>query len=118
MWLMGRNVKQTLFAVPMTCQSCVKEVSDSLYKLKGISKVEAHLQDQLVSVEGTGMSAPFRWKTPADTHAIGMLRCVRAASEILSRLTFAACSSAVCHSRGYPSHRERRHTARIWGIKQ
>ncbi|CCF35182.1 heavy-metal-associated domain-containing protein [Colletotrichum higginsianum] len=44
---------QTVFAVPMTCDSCVKDVSDSLYKLGGITKVEANLEDQLLSVEGT-----------------------------------------------------------------
>lgn len=48
---------QTLFAVPMTCAGCVKEVSESLYKLKGITKVEANLKDQLVSIEGTGTAA-------------------------------------------------------------
>ncbi|KAM0323281.1 hypothetical protein ACHAQA_008872 [Verticillium albo-atrum] len=37
----------------MTCDSCVKAVSDSLFQLKGITKVDANLQDQLVSVEGT-----------------------------------------------------------------
>jgi copper chaperone CopZ len=45
---------QTLFAVPMTCESCVKDVSGSLYELNGIQKVEANLKDQLVSIEGTG----------------------------------------------------------------
>ncbi|KAL3426950.1 heavy-metal-associated domain-containing protein [Phlyctema vagabunda] len=44
---------QTLFAVPMTCESCVKDISGSLYKLSGIQKVEANLKDQLVSIEGT-----------------------------------------------------------------
>ncbi|KAG8161529.1 hypothetical protein KVR01_008516 [Diaporthe batatas] len=44
---------EALFAVPMTCESCVKDVSDSLYKVAGISKVEANLKDQLVRVEGT-----------------------------------------------------------------
>jgi len=44
---------QTVFAVPMTCESCVKDVSGSLFKLNGISKVEANLKDQLVSIEGT-----------------------------------------------------------------
>jgi copper chaperone CopZ len=47
---------QTLFAVPMTCESCVKDISGSLYKLGGIQKVEANLKDQLVSIEGTGSS--------------------------------------------------------------
>ncbi|KAI1464765.1 Cu,Zn superoxide dismutase-like protein [Daldinia caldariorum] len=44
---------QTLFAVPMTCDGCVKDVSDALYKLGGITKVEADLEKQLISVEGT-----------------------------------------------------------------
>lgn len=47
--------KQTLFAVPMTCDGCAKDVSGALYKLDGISKVEANWKDQLVKVEGTGM---------------------------------------------------------------
>lgn len=38
----------------MSCESCVKDISDSLYKLDGISKVEANLKEQLVRVEGTG----------------------------------------------------------------
>lgn len=49
--------QQALFAVPMTCEGCVKDVSDSLYKVDGISKVEANLKEQLVRVEGTGMSS-------------------------------------------------------------
>jgi len=44
---------QTLFAVPMTCESCVKDISTSLHKLSGIQKIEANLKDQLVSIEGT-----------------------------------------------------------------
>jgi len=44
---------QTLFAVPMTCESCIKDISGSLYKLSGIQKVEANLKEQLVSIEGT-----------------------------------------------------------------
>ena len=39
----------------MTCDSCVKDVSDSLYQLAGVSQVKASLQAQLVTVEGTGM---------------------------------------------------------------
>lgn len=46
--------KQTLFAVPLSCDGCVKSVSDSIYKLDGISKVEGNLTDQLISVEGSG----------------------------------------------------------------
>lgn len=38
----------------MRCDACVKDVSDTLYKLQGITKVDANLKDQLVLVEGTG----------------------------------------------------------------
>ncbi|KAL2136342.1 hypothetical protein VTI74DRAFT_4174 [Chaetomium olivicolor] len=44
---------QTLFAVPMTCDGCAKDVTSALHKLPGITKVEANVADQLVSVEGT-----------------------------------------------------------------
>ncbi|ORY02954.1 superoxide dismutase copper chaperone-like protein, partial [Clohesyomyces aquaticus] len=44
---------ETTFAVPLTCESCIQDVSGSLYKLSGINKVTANLQDQLVSIEGT-----------------------------------------------------------------
>ncbi|KAI0392307.1 heavy-metal-associated domain-containing protein [Xylariaceae sp. FL0594] len=44
---------ETLFAVHMTCDSCVKSVSDALYSLEGITEVNANLKDQLVAVKGT-----------------------------------------------------------------
>ncbi|TQV91869.1 heavy-metal-associated domain-containing protein [Cordyceps javanica] len=44
---------QTLFAVPLSCEGCVKSVSDALYRLGGITKVEGNVQDQLVAVEGS-----------------------------------------------------------------
>ncbi|OKL62449.1 hypothetical protein UA08_02578 [Talaromyces atroroseus] len=44
---------QTTFAVPMTCDGCVQDISGSIKKLSGITKVEARLQEQLVVVEGT-----------------------------------------------------------------
>lgn len=40
----------------MTCESCIKDITGSLYKLSGIQKVDANLKDQLVSIEGTGSS--------------------------------------------------------------
>jgi len=43
---------QSIFAVPLSCESCIKDVSGSLYKLDGIHKVEANLKDQLVFIEG------------------------------------------------------------------
>lgn len=57
------GMTQTVFAVPMTCDSCVKDVSETLYKLQGIKKVEANLKDQLVSIEGTGTESR---QTPTD----------------------------------------------------
>ncbi|KAK4235251.1 superoxide dismutase [Achaetomium macrosporum] len=44
---------QTLFAVPMTCDGCAKDITGALYKLPGINKVEVNVKDQLVSIEGT-----------------------------------------------------------------
>ncbi|KAK6851758.1 heavy-metal-associated domain-containing protein [Apiospora arundinis] len=44
---------QTLFNVHMTCDDCIKAVSDSLYSLDGVTKVDADLKEQLVTVEGT-----------------------------------------------------------------
>ncbi|KKK23062.1 hypothetical protein P175DRAFT_0517957 [Aspergillus ochraceoroseus IBT 24754] len=44
---------QTTFAVPMDCESCVKDVSQALNQLEGIHKVDANVKDQLVLVEGT-----------------------------------------------------------------
>lgn len=38
----------------MKCDSCVKDVSEAVHKLGGITKVEASLADQLVVIEGTG----------------------------------------------------------------
>jgi copper chaperone CopZ len=43
----------------MTCDGCVKAVSESLFKLGGITKVDADLAGQLVSVEGTGTLKDF-----------------------------------------------------------
>lgn len=50
--------RQTLFAVPLSCDGCVKSVSDALYSLGGITKVEGNLKDQLISVEGSGTFRP------------------------------------------------------------
>ncbi|EKG20574.1 Superoxide dismutase copper/zinc binding protein [Macrophomina phaseolina MS6] len=44
---------QTTFAVPLSCEDCIKDVSTSLLKLPGVSKVDGDLQNQLVSIEGT-----------------------------------------------------------------
>ncbi|KAH8732302.1 superoxide dismutase copper chaperone-like protein [Phaeosphaeriaceae sp. PMI808] len=46
-------VFETIFAVPMTCDSCIRDIEKPLYELSGINKVTANLEDQLVSVEGT-----------------------------------------------------------------
>ncbi|KAF1959641.1 superoxide dismutase copper chaperone-like protein [Byssothecium circinans] len=44
---------ETTFAVPMTCETCIKDIEGSLHQLSGIQKITTNLQDQLVSVEGT-----------------------------------------------------------------
>ncbi|CAL5869510.1 uncharacterized protein PFLUO_LOCUS3740 [Penicillium psychrofluorescens] len=44
---------QTTFAVPMNCEGCVKDISNSLKQLKGINNIDVSLKDQLVFIEGT-----------------------------------------------------------------
>ncbi|PGH27367.1 hypothetical protein AJ80_00845 [Polytolypa hystricis UAMH7299] len=44
---------QATFAVPLTCEDCIKNVSKPLYELDGVKKVEGNLKDQLLLVEGT-----------------------------------------------------------------
>ncbi|PVI06217.1 Cu,Zn superoxide dismutase-like protein [Periconia macrospinosa] len=44
---------ETTFAVPMTCEACIKDIEGSLQKLSGIQKITASLKDQLVSIQGT-----------------------------------------------------------------
>lgn len=51
---------QTLWAVPLSCDGCVKSVSDALFQLHGVTKVEGDVEKQLVSVEGSGtLQSPF-----------------------------------------------------------
>ncbi|KFG82447.1 putative superoxide dismutase copper chaperone Lys7 [Metarhizium anisopliae] len=77
---------QTVFAVPLSCNGCVKTVSDSIYKLGGVSKVEGSLEDQLISVEGfaapsaiveaiqaTGRDAILRGSGASDSAAVSIL---------------------------------------------
>ncbi|KAK4619436.1 Superoxide dismutase 1 copper chaperone [Fulvia fulva] len=47
---------ETTFAVPLSCEDCIKDVSTSLYKLNGIQNVSADLKSQLISI--TGNAAP------------------------------------------------------------
>ncbi|TLS31421.1 hypothetical protein PpBr36_03663 [Pyricularia pennisetigena] len=78
--------RQTLFAVHMTCESCIKDVSDAVRKLDGITKVDANLKDQLVSIEGTaapsaivdaiqatGRDAILRGSGSSDSAAVSIL---------------------------------------------
>lgn len=56
-WETNETVRQqTLFAVPLSCDGCIKAVSDSLFKIGGITNVEGNLKDQLITVKGTGKS--------------------------------------------------------------
>ncbi|KAH7140736.1 putative superoxide dismutase copper chaperone Lys7 [Dactylonectria macrodidyma] len=80
------NSFETLFAVPLSCDGCIKSVSDSVYKIDGISKVEGNLKDQLISVEGTaapsaiveaiqatGRDAILRGSGASDSAAVSIL---------------------------------------------
>ncbi|TWU72347.1 copper chaperone [Metarhizium rileyi] len=77
---------QTVFAVPLSCNDCVKAVSEAIYKLGGISKVEGKLEDQLMFVEGsaapsaiveaiqaTGRDAILRGSGVSDSAAVSIL---------------------------------------------
>jgi len=50
---LGLEPFQTTFAVPLHCDSCVKDVSGAVKALNGITKCEADLRNQLVFIEGT-----------------------------------------------------------------
>lgn len=77
---------QTLFAVPMTCEGCAKDVSGVLYKLPGVNRVDTNVKDQLVSIEGTappsvvvaaieatGRDAVLRGSGASDASAVSIL---------------------------------------------
>ncbi|KAG5935120.1 hypothetical protein E4U60_003360 [Claviceps pazoutovae] len=77
---------QCVFAVPLSCDGCIKAVSDSLYTLGGITKVQGNLTDQLISVEGsaapsaiveaiqsTGRDAILRGSGASDSAAVSIL---------------------------------------------
>lgn len=51
-------IPQTTFAVPLHCDSCVKDVSVALSKVDGVTTVEANLKDQLILVEGIAPPPP------------------------------------------------------------
>ena len=57
----------------MTCDGCAKDVSGALYKLDGISKVEADYKEKLVRVEGTGTSMTGCDDLPSSCTAHGLL---------------------------------------------
>ncbi|KAI9826109.1 MAG: copper chaperone [Thelocarpon impressellum] len=44
---------QTTFAVVLTCDACIEDVTNSLHKVDGVGKVVASLGQQLVTIEGT-----------------------------------------------------------------
>ncbi|KAL5319789.1 hypothetical protein ACEPPN_012846 [Leptodophora sp. 'Broadleaf-Isolate-01'] len=75
---------QTLFAVPMTCESCVEDISGSLHKLSGIQKVEANLKDQLVTIEGTGAAVCIleTHSTTVSDKVRGLARMVQVSSNL------------------------------------
>ncbi|QIW95385.1 hypothetical protein AMS68_000903 [Peltaster fructicola] len=44
---------QTTFAVPLSCNACVEDVSSALKQLDGIQKIDADVAKQLIAVTGT-----------------------------------------------------------------
>lgn len=77
---------ETTFAVPLSCEDCIKDVSTSLYQLDGIHNVSASLPDQLISITGTtapskivsaieatGRDAILRGSGKADSAAVCIL---------------------------------------------
>ncbi|RCI07632.1 hypothetical protein L249_1611 [Ophiocordyceps polyrhachis-furcata BCC 54312] len=77
---------QTVFAVPLSCDDCIKAVSDQLYGLDGITEVRGNLRDQLISVQGsaapsaiveairaTGRDAILRGSGASDSAAVSIL---------------------------------------------
>ncbi|PFH63276.1 hypothetical protein XA68_14928 [Ophiocordyceps unilateralis] len=44
---------QAVFAVPLSCDDCIKSVSSQLYRLDGVSEVHGNLRDQVISVQGS-----------------------------------------------------------------
>ncbi|EMC92628.1 hypothetical protein BAUCODRAFT_37524 [Baudoinia panamericana UAMH 10762] len=77
---------ETTFAVPLSCEECIKDVSTSLYKLNGISNVSADLKSQLISITGnappsaivtaiqdTGRDAILRGSGRAESAAVCIL---------------------------------------------
>ncbi|KYK56662.1 hypothetical protein DCS_03664 [Drechmeria coniospora] len=49
----GNNDFETLFAVQLSCDDCIATVSEQLYKLKGVTKVEGNLKEQHISIKGS-----------------------------------------------------------------
>jgi len=77
---------ETTFAVPLSCEDCIKDVSTSLYKLDGITKVTGDLTQQIIAIEGsaapsaivnaiqsTGRDAILRGSGKADSAAVCIL---------------------------------------------
>lgn len=111
------TIWQTLFAVPLQCESCVKDISQALHQLPGnifnifylpayhvvrsnmtqpgILSVDADLAKQLVKIEGTGITIPH-------DH-------MEAATQ-LTRVILSSCSFR--HSRCNPEYRKGCHLAR------
>ncbi|OCK86242.1 superoxide dismutase copper chaperone-like protein [Lepidopterella palustris CBS 459.81] len=85
---------ETTFAVPLSCEDCIKDISGSLYKINGINKVNANLKEQLVSIEGT--AAPS-----------AIVEAIQATGrDAILRGTGKSNSAAVCILESHASHVE------------
>ncbi|CAK7263321.1 copper chaperone [Sporothrix epigloea] len=51
--MMATHPFWTQFAVPLSCDDCIKDISKVLHRVSGIQKVEGNLEEQLLAIEGT-----------------------------------------------------------------
>ncbi|KAI1426208.1 heavy-metal-associated domain-containing protein [Xylaria sp. FL1777] len=95
---------ETLFAVHMTCDSCVKSVSEALFNLDGIATVDANLKDQLVAVKGTVADGRSFVPTAAPSAIVSAIEAT--GRDAILRGSGASNSAAVCILETY--HRNER----------
>ncbi|KAJ8129415.1 hypothetical protein O1611_g4216 [Lasiodiplodia mahajangana] len=93
----------------MTCDSCVKSVSDALFSLDGITSVDANLKDKLVAVKGTGKDPRLRagsyfLSVPAPSAIVSAIEAT--GRDAILRGSGASNSAAVCILETY--HRNER----------
>lgn len=46
-----KKVEQVVFTASMNCQSCANKITEALYKVKGVRKVNANAQTKVIKVD-------------------------------------------------------------------